>query len=194
MKTKSSLNRPVPAERRFLSDVQDIRERARQRMRDGSVTPNFRGDASAIASVLNEALATETVCVLRYWQHYYVASGMDSPAIADEFREHALEEQRHADWLAERIHQLGGIPDLDPHGVASRSHSHYVPGETLAQMIEENLFAERIAIESYREIIEYIADTDPTSRRIMERILAKEEEHANDMAGLLDDPLMKRVV
>ena len=136
--------------------------------------------------MLNEALATEIVCVLRYKRHHYMAKGIHSQAVAEEFLEHAAEEQEHADQIAERITQLDGEPNFNPEGLLTRSHSEYIEGESLVDMIKEDLVAERIAIESYSEIIRYLADNDPTSRRMMESILAKEEEHAEDMKTLLE--------
>ncbi len=170
----------------FLSDIEEIRRRARQHMEQGAVTESYRADRETVIRLLNEALATEVVCVLRYKRHYYMATGIHSQAVADEFLEHAGEEQQHADLIAERITQLDGAPDFSPEGLASRSHSQYVEGTTLVDMIREDLVAERIAIESYSEIIRYLGDKDVTSRRVMEEILAKEEEHADDMKTLLE--------
>ncbi|WP_150910730.1 ferritin-like domain-containing protein [Marinobacter halotolerans] len=169
----------------FLSDIKAIRERARANMRDGAVTEGYNADRETVIKILNEALATEIVCVLRYKHHYYAADGLNAEAVAQEFLEHAQQEQGHADQIAERIAQLGGKPDLSPDSLSTRSHSEYVEGDTLKEMIEEDLVAERIAIDSYREIIQYLGDKDPTTRRLMEEILAVEEEHADDMAGLL---------
>ena len=170
----------------FLSDVKTLRERARQHIEEGAVTPSYGADAQAVCKVLNDALATEIVCVLRYKRHYYMAQGIHSESVRAEFLEHANEEQVHADEIAERIVQLGGEPDLNPAGLATRSHSEYVEGSTLIDMIKEDLVAERIAIESYSEIIRYLGENDPTSRRMMEEILAKEEEHADDMNNLIE--------
>jgi bacterioferritin len=169
----------------YLSDVQEIRNRARQKIEDGPVTPDYGLDKERAIGVLNEALATEIVCVLRYQFHYYMATGIHSTAVAEEFREHAREEQEHAEQIAERIKQLGGKPDMNPATLVQRSHSEYKEGTSLVDMIREDLVAERIAIESYREMIEFFGDKDPTSRRMMEHILAKEEEHADDLADLL---------
>jgi len=169
----------------FLSDVRELRERARRHIQQGAVTENYRADRETVIRVLNEALATEIVCVLRYKRHYYMASGIHAQAVAEEFQEHATEEQEHADRIAERITQLNGEPNLNPEGLASRSHSEYVEGDSLLEMIREDLIAERVAIESYGEIIRYLGDDDPTSRRLMEEILAKEEEHADDLQRLL---------
>ncbi len=170
----------------FLSDIQEIRRRARQHMDKGAVTDGYKADLETSLRVLNEALATEIVCVLRYKRHQYMARGLNATAVAAEFAEHAAEEQSHADQIAERITQLGGEPNFNPEGLATRSHSEYVEGKTLADMIKEDLVAERIAIESYSEIIRYFGNNDPTSRRLMEEILAKEEEHAEDMLSLIE--------
>jgi bacterioferritin len=170
----------------FLSDIQEIRRRARKHMEKGAVTEGYKADINTVLKLLNEALATELVCVLRYKRHQFMAKGLDSQSVADEFMEHAAEEQAHADQIAERITQLGGEPNFNPEGLATRSHSEYVEGNTLTDMIKEDLVAERIAVESYSEIVRYLGENDPTSRRLMEEILAKEEEHADDMATLLD--------
>lgn len=170
----------------FLSDVQELRRRARQHMDKGPITESYKGDVKAVVNILNQALATEIVCVLRYKRHFYMARGINKDSVAAEFLAHANEEQGHADLIAERITQLGGAPDFNPEGLATRSHSEYVEGDSLLDMIKENLVAERVAIESYTEIIRYFGDKDPTSRRLMEQILAVEEEHANDMADLLE--------
>jgi bacterioferritin len=170
----------------FLSDITEIRRRARQHIENGAVTEAYKGDRNVVLRVLNEALATEIVCVLRYKRHHYMAKGIHSQAVAEEFLEHAAEEQEHADLIAERITQLEGEPNFNPEGLLTRSHSEYVEGESLIDMIREDLVAERIAVESYSEIIRYLADNDPTSRRLMESILAKEEEHAEDMSTLLE--------
>jgi bacterioferritin len=169
-------------------DIQAIRDRARSHIEEGAVTADYKGDRKTILKLLNDALATEIVCTLRYKRHYFMSSnlgGIGGHAVTDEFLEHAQEEQEHADWIAERIMQLGGEPDFNPEGLTSHSHSQYVEGDDLKAMIREDLVAERIAIESYREIIEYIGDRDVTTRRLFEKILAKEEEHADDMADLL---------
>jgi bacterioferritin len=170
----------------FVSDVEKIRRRARQHMERGAVTEGYKADREAVIRVLNEVLATELVCVLRYKRHYYMATGIHAQAVADEFLEHANEEQGHADLVAERITQLGGEPNFNPEGLATRSHSQYVEGESLVDMIREDLVAERIAIESYSEIIRYLANDDPTSRGMIERILAVEEQHADDLKRLLE--------
>jgi len=170
----------------FLSDIQTLRKRAREHIAQGAVTPGYRADRATVLKLLNEALATEIVCVLRYKRHYFMAKGIHAEGVAAEFLEHAGDEQQHADQIAERITQLGGEPDFSPDGLASRSHAEYVEGESLEEMIKEDLVAERIAIDSYREIVNYLADADPTTRRLMEEILAKEEEHADDLANLIE--------
>jgi bacterioferritin len=177
---------PTPDPKKpFLSDIQEIRRRARQHMEKGAVTENYKADLTTSIRVLNEALATEIVCVLRYKRHHYMAKGIHAKAVAEEFLEHANEEQGHADQIAERIVQLNGAPNFNPEGLMMRSHSEYVEGQTLADMIQEDLVAERIAIDSYSDMIRYFGDKDPTTRRLMEEILAKEEEHADDMSTLL---------
>jgi bacterioferritin len=168
-----------------LTQLKDIRERARKQIMEGAVTPDYALDRDQATGILNEALATELVCVARYRFHYFMATGIHSQAVKEEFKEHADEEQEHADWLCERIKQLGGKPEMNPATVTGRSHSEYKEGTSLADMIREDLVAERIAIETYREIIQFFGDKDPTSRTLLERILAKEEEHADDMADLL---------
>lgn len=170
----------------FVSDIKAIRNRARKHIENGAVTEGYTADRSTVIKILNEALATELVCVLRYKRHYFMASGINSQPVADEFLQHANEEQQHADQIAERIVQLGGEPNFSPEGLAGRSHSEYVEGNTLRDMIKEDLVAERIAIDSYREIVEYLGNKDPTTRRVMEGILAMEEEHADDLASMLD--------
>ena len=171
----------------FLSDIKTIRQRARVHMERGAVTDGYQADRETVVKILNEALATEIVCVLRYKYHYYMASGINAKSVAAEFLEHANEEQGHADRIAERITQLGGAPNLSPEGLLTRSHSDYVEGDDLVDMIKENLVAERIAIDSYREIVAYLGNADTTTRRIMEEILAVEEEHAEDMNSLLEE-------
>lgn len=170
----------------FLMDIQEIRKRARQHMEKGAVTDGYKADLKTVLRVLNEALATEIVCVLRYKRHQFMASGLNAQAVADEFKEHAAEEQTHADRIAQRITELGGEPNFSPEGLTTRSHSEYVEGRTLVDMIKEDLVAERIAVESYGEIIRFLGNDDPTSRRLMEEILAKEEEHAEDMRSLIE--------
>jgi len=177
----------IVADKPFLTDVKTLRERARQHIEKGAVTEGYKADRETVNKVLNEALATEIVCVLRYKRHYFMASGIHAESVAAEFLQHANEEQGHADLIAQRIVQLGGAPNFNPEGLLSRSHAEYVEGDTLIDMIKEDLVAERIAIDSYREIIQYLANDDPTTRRMMEGILAMEEEHADDLVNLLDD-------
>lgn len=169
----------------FLSDVEELRRRARQHIQEGAVTAGYGADRAKVISVLNEALATEIVCVLRYKRHYFMATGIHANAVAQEFQEHATEEQGHADRIAGRITQLGGEPNFNPDGLSSRSHSEYVEGESLVDMIREDLVAERVAIESYSEIVRFLGDRDVTTRRMMEEILEVEEEHADDLRDLL---------
>ncbi len=173
------------ADRPFQMDIQMLRDRARQHIEQGAVTPGYRGDRETVLKILNESLATEIVCVLRYKRHFFMASGINAQSVAAEFLQHATEEQAHADQIAQRIVQLGGEPNFAPEGLASRSHSEYVEGTSLIEMIQEDLVAERIAIDSYREIIHYLGSDDPTTRRMMEGILAMEEEHADDLVSLL---------
>ena len=175
------------ADKPFLTDVKTLRERARQHIEKGAVTEGYKADRETVNKILNEALATEIVCVLRYRRHYFMASGINAEGVAAEFLEHANQEQGHADQIAQRIVQLGGEPNLNPEGLLSRSHAEYVEGDTLLDMIKEDLVAERIAIDSYREIIQYLGNDDPTTRRMMEGILAMEEEHADDLVNLLSD-------
>lgn len=175
----------TPEKGPFVADIEAIRQRARKHIEDGAVTQAYRGDRDTVIKLLNDALATELVCVLRYKRHHYTATGIHAQAVAEEFLEHAAEEQEHADKIAERITQLDGDPDFNPATLASRSHSEYVEGTTLADMIREDLVAERIAIESYNEIIRYLGENDPTSRRVMEEVLAKEEEHAEELRNLI---------
>ncbi|AKV04531.1 Bacterioferritin [Labilithrix luteola] len=169
----------------FVADIKEIRRRAREHLEQGAMTKNYGGDVETAVKLLNEGVATELVCVLRYKYHATMAVGIASESVKAEFTQHALEEMQHLEWLAERINQLGGKPNLDPQGLLSRSSSEYVEGDTLVDMIRENLVAERIAIESYRAMIRYFGDKDPTTRILLERILEKEEEHANDMHDLL---------
>ncbi|MEO8358525.1 MAG: ferritin-like domain-containing protein [Vicinamibacteria bacterium] len=170
----------------FVTDVKALRKRARMHIENGAVTQGYKGNLEVVLKLLNEALATEIVCVLRYRRHYFMAKGIHSHGVASEFLEHAGEEQGHADEIAKRIVQLGGAPDFNPDGLTSKAHSEYVEGETLLDMIREDLVAERIAIESYTEMINYIGDSDATTRTMLEGILAVEEEHAEDMATLLE--------
>ena len=170
-----------------LTDVKTLRARARQGIEDGAMTAGYRAKAASVITLLNEALATEIVCVLRYKRHYFMATGISSLSVKGEFLQHATEEQVHADQLAERIVQLGGEPSLSPEGLLSRSHSEYVEGVSLVEMITEDLIAERIAIDSYREMVAYVGTDDPTTRKVLEGILAQEEEHAEDLASLLKE-------
>lgn len=175
------------ASKPFITDIETIRKRAREHIDRGAVTAGYGADRETVVKLLNEALATELVCVLRYKRHYYMASGIHAKSVAAEFLEHAQEEQGHADRIAERITQLDGAPDFNPEGLSTRSHADYVEGDDLVDMIKEDLVAERIAIDSYREIVRFLGDDDPTSRRMMEEILAMEEEHAEDLATLLEE-------
>lgn len=177
----------------FLTDVQTIRKRARKHIEQGAVTEGYKADRGTVLKLLNEALATEIVCILRYKRHHYMATGIHAQAVAAEFLQHATEEQGHADLIAARITQLGGAPNFSPEGLLTRSHSEYVEGETLVEMIREDLVAERVAIDSYGEMIRYVGDNDPTTRRMLEGILAMEEEHAEDLSTLLStlDPTKK---
>jgi bacterioferritin len=169
----------------FSTDVKKIRERARKHIEEGAITEGYKANRDQVTKVLNDVLATEIVCVLRYKRHYYMAQGISSDSVKAEFLQHANEEQQHADWVAERITQIGGEPNFNPEGLATRSHSEYKPGDSLTDMIKENLVAERIAIESYSEIVRWLGNDDPTTRVLIEQILKMEEEHANDMSDLL---------
>ncbi len=171
----------------FLSDIKTLRERARKHIEQGAVTAGYRGDRETVIRVLNEALATEIVCVLRYRRHHFMAQGLHAEPIAAEFLLHANEEQGHADLIAARIVQLGGEPNFSPEGLMLRSHAEYDDSTDLLTMIREDLVAERIAIDSYGEMIRYLGSNDPTTRRMLEGILAMEEEHADDLAGFLAD-------
>ena len=173
------------ADKPFLTDIKTLRERARKHIEKGAVTEGYSADRETVIKVLNEALATEIVCVLRYRRHYFMASGINADSVAAEFLQHSNDEQGHADQIAQRIVQLGGEPNFNPEGLLTRSHAEYVEGETLTDMIKEDLVAERIAIDSYRDIVQYLGNDDPTSRRLMETILAVEEEHADDLVSLL---------
>jgi bacterioferritin len=175
------------ADKPFLTDIKTLRERARKHIENGAITEGYTADRETVVKVLNEALATEIVCVLRYKRHYFMASGIHAEGVAAEFLQHANDEQGHADQIAQRIVQLGGAPDFNPEGLLMRSHAEYVEGETLNDMIKEDLVAERIAIDSYRDIIQYLGNDDPTTRRMMEEILAVEEEHADDLVNLLGE-------
>ena len=170
---------------KFVADLKEIRRRAREHLSEGAVTQNYKGNVADSIDLLNHAVATEIVCILRYKYHAVCATGLASEAVKEEFAQHAKEEEQHLDLLAERINQLGGKPNMNPDGVGSRAASEYVEGENLVDMIKENLVAERVAIETYRDMVRYFSDKDPTTRVILERILAQEEEHANDMHDLL---------
>lgn len=170
-----------------LTDVKTLRKQARQHIEEGAVTSGYSADRKAVLKMLNDALATEIVCVLRYRRHHFMAKGIESKGIAAEFLLHSNEEQGHADLLAERIVQLGGEPDFSPDSLSSRSHAEYIEADTLVKMIREDLVAERIAIDSYREMIQHIGDQDTTTRRMLEAILAVEEGHAEELADLLGD-------
>ncbi|KPB23405.1 Bacterioferritin [Pseudomonas savastanoi pv. nerii] len=176
----------ISAPQSQLSDVNTLRQRARQNVENGAVTEGYSADRETVLRLLNESLATELVCVLRYKRHYYMASGLKASVAAAEFLEHAEQKAQHADKLAERIVQLGGEPEFNPDLLSKNSHAQYVAGNTLKEMVYEDLVAERIAVDSYREIIQYIGDSDPTTRRIFEEILAQEEEHADDMSDILE--------
>ena len=169
-----------------LTDIKTLRARARQNVEEGAVTIGYGGDRESIIKLLNEALATELVCVLRYKRHYFMAKGIHSESVKSEFFQHAKEEMAHADRIAKRITELGGEPDFSPDTLSSRSHAEYMPGNSLSSMIKEDLIAERIAIESYREMVSFLANNDPTTQRMIKEILAMEEEHADDMASLLE--------
>src|SRR5512145_3019727 len=175
------------ADKPFLTDIKTLRERARQHIEQGAVTPGYRADRATVIRLLNEALATEIVCVLRYRRHYFMASGINAQSVAQEFLQHANEEQGHADQVAQRIVQLGGEPDFSPEGLLTRSHSEYVEGDTLFDMIREDLVAERVAIESYRDMVNFLGTGDTTTRRLLESILAVEEEHAEDLLSLIEE-------
>ncbi len=177
--SKGSVHQP------FLTDIQTLRARARKHIEDGAVTVGYKADRETVIKLLNEALATELVCILRYKRHYFMATGINADSVAQEFLQHANEEQQHADQIAARIVQLKGEPNFNPEGLAMRSHAEYVEGENLIDMIKEDLIAERIAIDSYGEMIRYLGDKDITTRRMLEGILAIEEEHADDLASLL---------
>jgi bacterioferritin len=169
----------------FKADIEQIRRRAMEKIDDGAMTAAYKGDPKKVCAVLNEVLATETVCVLRYKNHYFMAKGIHASGVEDEFLEHANDEQDHADRVAKRITELGGTPNLNPEGLATRSHAQYGTGDRLEDMIKEDLIAERIAVQTYADIVRWLGTDDPTTRRLMEELLAKEEEHADDMAKLL---------
>lgn len=173
------------ADKPFLTDIKTLRERARKHIENGAITEGYSADRETVIKLLNEALATEIVCVLRYKRHFFMATGINAESVAAEFLQHASEEQGHADLIGARIVQLGGEPNLNPDGLLSRSHAEYVEGDSLVDMIKEDLVAERIAIDSYREMVTYVGTDDPTTRRMLEGILAMEEEHADDLVSLL---------
>ena len=173
------------ADQPFLTDIKTLRERARQHIENGAVTQGYSADRETVIKLLNEALATEIVCVLRYRRHYFMAAGINAESVAAEFLQHSNEEQGHADQISQRIVQLQGEPNFNPEGLLTRSHAEYVEGTSLTDMIKEDLVAERIAIDSYREMINYLGSDDPTTRRMMEDILAVEEEHADDLVNML---------
>jgi bacterioferritin len=173
--------------RPFLTDVKTLRARARKHIEQGAVTESYRADRKTVIKLLNEALATEIICVLRYRRHHFMAAGINADSVAAEFLVHANEEQQHADQIAARIVQLQGEPNFSPEGLASRSHAEYVEGDGLLDMIREDLVAERIAIDSYREMIAYVGEQDSTTKRMLEGILAMEEEHADDLVGMLEE-------
>jgi bacterioferritin len=175
------------ADKPFLTDIKTLRERARKHIEQGAVTEGYTADRETVNKILNEALATEIVCVLRYKRHYFMASGIHAEGVAAEFLQHANDEQGHADLIAARIVQLGGEPNFNPEGLLMRSHAEYVEGGSLTEMIKEDLVAERIAIDSYRDMIQYLGNDDPTTRRMLETILAVEEEHADDLVSLLGE-------
>jgi bacterioferritin len=184
--TTNNISSSITSEKlSVLSNVQTLRARARQDIEEGAVTSGYAADRKIVITLLNEALATELVCVLRYKRHYFMAKGIHSESIKAEFLQHSIEEMAHADRLAKRITELGGEPDFSPDGLSERSHAEYVAGDTLNAMIKEDLIAERIAIESYREMIAYLADADPTTQQLLKDILAMEEEHAEDLASLM---------
>ncbi len=183
---KPMVLKDVSKPRTPFTDIATLRKRARQHIEEGAVTSGYAADRESVIKLLNEALATELVCVLRYKRHYFMADGIHAVSVAAEFLEHATEEMGHADRIAARIIQLRGAPNFSPDGLAERSHAEYVEGTTLRDMIKEDLIAERIAIESYREMVGYLAEQDPTTRRMLEEILASEEEHAEDLSSLLE--------
>jgi bacterioferritin len=182
---KTGTTAEPPTDGSFVADIQKIRARARKHIQEGAVTEGYKADRKTVLKLLNEGLATELICILRYRRHYFMANGIHAQSVAQEFLQHANEEQAHADEIAARIVQLGGEPDFSPAGLADRSHSEYKEGKDLIDMIKEDLVAERIAIESYSEMVRYIGNDDPTTRRMLEGILAMEEEHADDLANLL---------
>ena len=185
MPEKHAIDAAPPKSQFFLTDVKLLRERARQNIDDGGITPSYEGDAKKAVAILQTVLATEIVCVLRYTMHAVAATGISSEAVKKEFDEHADDERAHARAVAERINQLGGTPDFNPKGLETRAASEYGAAGDLVEMIKENLIAERIAVDHYRELVRYFGDKDPGTRKMIEEILIKEEEHANDMHDLL---------
>jgi bacterioferritin len=169
----------------FKADIEEIRRRARTKLEEGPVTASYQADRAKVIEVMNEVLATEIVCTLRYKNHYFMAQGIHSQAVANEFLEHANDEQQHADMVAKRITELGGMPNLNPDGLLTRSHAEYKACDNLEDMIREDLIAERFAVSTYSEIVRWLGIDDPTTRRLIEEILAKEEEHADDLAKLM---------
>jgi bacterioferritin len=196
MSKKASSSRTDPKSQPFLTDVETLRDRARKNLGDAGITHSYEGKPEKAISILQAVLATEIVCVLRYTMHAVAATGISSEGVKAEFAEHAKEESVHVREVAERINQLGGVPDFNPKGLASRSASEYGTASDLVGMIKENLIAERIAVDHYRELIRYFGDRDPGTRKMLESILTKEEEHANDMHDLLvaheGKPMLKK--
>ena len=184
--SKKAASKKIPASTNGFTPVKTLRERARKNIDKGAITDSYHADRKVVIQKLNESLATEWVCVLRYYRHYYSAKGMLVDAVKGEFLEHAQQEMEHAGQLSERIVQLGGEPDLDPATLTARSHAEYKEGKDLRDMVRENLIAERIAIDSYRELIEFIGDKDTTTKRMLMEIMAQEEEHADEFADLLN--------
>ena len=183
---KTTVLKDVLSKRPPLTDIKTLRHNARQHVEKGAVTAGYAADRKHVIKALNEALATELICVLRYKRHYFMAAGIHAAPVAAEFLQHSTEEMAHADLIAKRIIELGGEPNFSPSGLADRSHAEYVEGDSLKSMIKEDLIAERIAIESYRETIAYLSDQDPTTRRMLESVLSSEEEHAEDLSSLLE--------
>jgi len=186
MSKPATAKKPAAGKASPISSTATLRANARKGIEDGAVTRSYEADRKEIIKLLNAALATEWVCVLRYYRHYFMAKGMLADAVKGEFLEHAQQEQAHANRIAERIVQLGGEPDLDPDTLTQRAHAEYKEGKDLREMVKEDLVAERIAIDSYREMINYIGDSDTTTKRLLEHILEQEEEHADEFADLLD--------
>ena len=183
---KAAVEKHATTSSRTMSSTTALRANARRKIEEGAVTVGYAANRDQVVKMLNDALATEIVCMLRYKRHYFMATGVHAEGVAAEFLEHATQEEEHADAIAKRIVQLGGEPDFSPDTLTKRSHAEYLPGKSLIDMVKEDLIAERIAIDSYKEMIEVIGNDDTTTRRMIEWILAVEEEHANDLAGLLD--------